>query len=112
MNPSRSSGILRISSAARSSSTMSTRSCFTTDVSICCAVSLATGSIHPPALRVRGETMIIADALLNAISQAVLATDRGGTIVYSNPAADQLYGGDHTSVIGKTVAEVLPEHDV
>ncbi|HEV7427522.1 MAG TPA: ATP-binding protein [Thermoanaerobaculia bacterium] len=56
--------------------------------------------------------MIIADALLNAISQAVLATDGGGTIVYSNPAADQLYGGDHTPVIGKMVAEVLPEHDV
>jgi len=55
--------------------------------------------------------MFTADALLNAISQAVLATDGDGTIVASNPAADKLFGGD-TSLIGRTLAGVMTGHDV
>ncbi|HEV7571431.1 MAG TPA: ATP-binding protein [Thermoanaerobaculia bacterium] len=56
--------------------------------------------------------MFTADALLNAISQAVLATDDGGTIVFSNPAADRLFGGTASRVTGRTLAAVLPDHDV
>jgi signal transduction histidine kinase len=56
--------------------------------------------------------MFTADNLLNAISQAVLATDGGGRIVYSNPAADHLYGGDAATVLGRTLAEVMPDQDV
>jgi two-component system cell cycle sensor histidine kinase/response regulator CckA len=56
--------------------------------------------------------MVTADALLNAIDQAVLATDGGGTIVFSNPAADKLYGGATSPVIGRTLASVMPDHDV
>jgi len=55
--------------------------------------------------------MFTADALLNAISQAVLATDEDGTIVVSNPAADKLLGGG-TSLIGRSLAEVLTGYDV
>ena len=55
--------------------------------------------------------MFTADALLNAISQAVLATDGDGTIVVSNPAADRLFGGG-TSLIGRTLAGVMTGHDV
>src|SRR6476659_7106400 len=55
--------------------------------------------------------MFTADALLNAISQAVLATDGDGTIVASNPAADKLFGGG-TSLIGRTLAGVMTGHDV
>jgi signal transduction histidine kinase len=49
---------------------------------------------------------------LNAINQAVLATDGEGTIVYSNRAADHLYGGDAGTVIGRRLGEVMPDHDV
>jgi signal transduction histidine kinase len=56
--------------------------------------------------------MFTADALLNAISQAVLATDEGGTIVFSNPAADNLFGDGTSTAIGRTLAGVMPDHDV
>ena len=52
--------------------------------------------------------MFTADALLNAVSQAVLATDGDGTIVFSNPAADKLFGGG-TPLIGRTLAAVMPD---
>jgi signal transduction histidine kinase/CheY-like chemotaxis protein len=56
--------------------------------------------------------MFTADALLNAVSQAVLATDGSGTIVFSNPAADKLFGGTASTMIGRTLAAVMPDHDV
>ncbi|MBV8546296.1 MAG: PAS domain-containing protein, partial [Acidobacteria bacterium] len=56
--------------------------------------------------------MFTADALLNAISQAVLATDSGGTIVFSNPAADHLFGGTASPVVGRSLAAVMPDHEV
>lgn len=56
--------------------------------------------------------MFTADALLNAVNQAVLATDGDGTIVFSNPAANKLFGGGTSTVIGQTLATVMPFHDV
>jgi len=56
--------------------------------------------------------MFTADALLNAINQAVLATDGNGTIVFSNPAAQKLFGGNASTLVGKTLAAVMPFHDV
>src|SRR5207248_10226902 len=53
-----------------------------------------------------------ADALLKAMSQAVLATDGGGIIVFANPAAETLYAGDSSTIAGRTLAEVMPDHDV
>jgi two-component system cell cycle sensor histidine kinase/response regulator CckA len=56
--------------------------------------------------------MFTADALLNALGEAVLATDATGTIVFSNPAADKLYGKAGSAVVGQKLAEVMPDHDV
>jgi two-component system cell cycle sensor histidine kinase/response regulator CckA len=56
--------------------------------------------------------MFTAEALLNAINQAVLATDCDGTIVVSNPAADKLFGGRASTAVGRTLATVMPDHDV
>src|ERR1043166_455749 len=91
---------------------MSTRSCFTTEVSICCEVSQATGFMHRRAFCACRATIFTADALLTAVNQAVLATDPGGTIVFSNPAANELFGGGASTVIGQTLAAVMPFHDV
>ncbi len=56
--------------------------------------------------------MFTPDAILNAISHAILATDAGGRVVYASPAADRLYAGETATVLGKTLAEVLPDQDV
>jgi two-component system cell cycle sensor histidine kinase/response regulator CckA len=56
--------------------------------------------------------MFTANALLNAITQAVLATDAAGTIVVSNPAAEILFGGTRSTLIGRSLASVLPGHDI
>src|SRR5438105_3398366 len=64
-----------------------------------------------PVARVEA-TMFTANALLKAISQAVLATDCGGIIVFANPAAETLYAGDRSTIAGRSLAEVMPDHDV
>jgi PAS domain S-box-containing protein len=46
--------------------------------------------------------------LLNAIEQAVIATDTDGNIVYWNPAAEALYGWSAAEVHGRNVVEVTP----
>jgi len=56
--------------------------------------------------------MFTADTLLNAVNQAVLATDGGGTIVYANPAAVRLYDGDGATILGRKLADVMPDQDV
>jgi two-component system, cell cycle sensor histidine kinase and response regulator CckA len=56
--------------------------------------------------------MFTADALLNAVNQAVLATDGGGTIVYANPAAVRLYDGEGATILGRKLADVMPDQDV
>jgi two-component system cell cycle sensor histidine kinase/response regulator CckA len=56
--------------------------------------------------------MFIADALLKAISQAVIATDGRGRIVFSNPAADELYGGAASKIVGRNLAAIMPDHNV
>jgi two-component system cell cycle sensor histidine kinase/response regulator CckA len=56
--------------------------------------------------------MFTADALLKAISQAVLATDGRGRIVFSNPAADELYGGGASKIVGRNLVAIMPDHNV
>jgi PAS domain S-box-containing protein len=48
--------------------------------------------------------------LLNAIGQAVVATDIQGTVTYMNGAAENLYGWPTTKAIGRSILEVtVPE---
>ncbi|MCU0714405.1 MAG: PAS domain S-box protein, partial [Pirellula sp.] len=49
--------------------------------------------------------------LLNAIGEAVIATDLQGTILYWNEAAERIYGWKSFEVIGKNVLDVTPDDD-
>jgi PAS domain S-box-containing protein len=49
-----------------------------------------------------------ADALLNSIPQAVIATDLDGVIVFWNRAAEELYGMKASAVIGQPLPDVMP----
>jgi PAS domain S-box-containing protein len=44
--------------------------------------------------------------LLEAVDEAVIATDLSGSITYWNSAAEQLYGWEAREVLGKSIAEV------
>jgi PAS domain S-box-containing protein len=46
--------------------------------------------------------------LLNAVGQAIIATDMKGNITYWNYAAEQLYGWTETEVLGRNIVEVTP----
>lgn len=46
--------------------------------------------------------------LLNAVGQAIVATDTNGTIIYWNHAAEQLYGWSEAEVLGRNVVDVTP----
>jgi PAS domain S-box-containing protein len=46
--------------------------------------------------------------LLEAVGQAVIATDEGGRILYWNAAAEQLYGWANEEVIGRSIREIKP----
>jgi PAS domain S-box-containing protein len=46
--------------------------------------------------------------LLNAVGQAVIATDTKGNITYWNRAAEQLYGWTETEVLGRNIVDVTP----
>ena len=50
----------------------------------------------------------LATRLLNAVNQAVIATDLDGTIVYWNRFAEQLYGWEASEVLGRQILEVTP----
>lgn len=49
--------------------------------------------------------------LLNAIGEAVIATDLQGAILYWNDAAERTYGWKSSEVIGKNVLDVTPDDD-
>jgi len=46
--------------------------------------------------------------LLDAVNQAVIATDLEGRIQFWNRAAETLYGWTHSEALGKSVLEVIP----
>jgi PAS domain S-box-containing protein len=46
--------------------------------------------------------------LLDAVGQAVIATDLDGTITYWNDAAEKMYGWPAAAVLGRDIIEVLP----
>ena len=48
-----------------------------------------------------------ADAILASISDAIIVLDNDWRLVYSNPAAERVWGRDFTKLIGKTLHESL-----
>ena len=46
--------------------------------------------------------------LLNAVGQAIIATDINGKIIYWNSAAEQLYGWKEAEVIGRCIVDITP----
>ena len=54
--------------------------------------------------------MLAADTILDSISQSIIATDVDGRISYWNRAAEELYGQSASSVIGRPLCEVVPDH--
>jgi PAS domain S-box-containing protein len=52
----------------------------------------------------------LATRLLNAVNQAVIATDLDGTIVYWNRYAEQLYGWEASEALGRHILEVTPSN--
>jgi PAS domain S-box-containing protein len=46
--------------------------------------------------------------LLNAVGQAIVATDLEGNITYWNSAAEQLYGWQEAEVLGRNIVDVTP----
>ena len=55
-----------------------------------------------------GERLRFQAQLLDAVGQAVVATDVDGRITYWNRAAEQLYGWRRDEVLGRPVADVTP----
>ncbi|HET6876765.1 MAG TPA: PAS domain-containing protein [Jatrophihabitans sp.] len=47
------------------------------------------------------------EQLLQAMGQAVIATDLDGTIVFWNPAASRLYGWPAAAVVGRNITDVI-----
>jgi PAS domain S-box-containing protein len=48
--------------------------------------------------------------LLNAVGQAIIATDVQGEIIYMNPAAEALYGWPKAEAVGKNILDVTVPH--
>src|SRR5712691_2831298 len=49
-------------------------------------------------------------ALLAALPSPVIALDRGGTITFANPAAEQFFGVSAVALIGNPLAEFIAPH--
>jgi PAS domain S-box-containing protein len=50
--------------------------------------------------------------LLEAVGQAVIATDPQGTIIYWNRAAEELYGWSQEEAMGRSIMEVTPSEQM
>jgi PAS domain S-box-containing protein len=50
--------------------------------------------------------------LLDAVGQAIIATDLQGRIIYWNRAAEELYGWSTEEVIGRPIVEVTPSEEM
>ncbi len=49
--------------------------------------------------------------LLDAVGQAIIATDLQGKIIYWNRAAKELYGWTTEEVMGRPIVEVTPSEE-
>jgi PAS domain S-box-containing protein len=51
---------------------------------------------------------IIADAILSAQSDAIIAADRDGAIIFWNPGAERIFGFARTEAIGRSLDIIIP----
>lgn len=59
--------------------------------------------------RKRAEEKIVFQAkLLDAVSNAVIATDPKGRVIYWNPAAEKLYGWTASEALGRNIIDLIP----
>lgn len=57
------------------------------------------------------EELRLHSALINAVGEAVIATDMQGEIIFWNQAAERIYGWERDEVLGKDVVEVTPTEE-
>jgi PAS domain S-box-containing protein len=55
--------------------------------------------------------MFAPETLLNSVSQAIVASDVDGTIVFWNRAAEDMYGWTAQEAIGRHLRDIMPEDD-
>lgn len=67
---------------------------------------LATDLIESRRFRRMGE---IAARVVDATSDAVLAADQGGKIVYWNPAAERMFGRKRDEAVGRPIEIIIPD---
>jgi PAS domain S-box-containing protein len=53
--------------------------------------------------------MLVADAILNAAADAVVACDRDGNICFWNPSAERLFGYSGDEAMGRSLDLIIPE---
>ena len=51
---------------------------------------------------------IIGDAILSAQSDAIIASDRKGEIIFWNPGAERIFGFTRTEAIGRSLDIIIP----
>jgi PAS domain S-box-containing protein len=51
----------------------------------------------------------VADALLDSVAHAVVATDRDGVIRLWNPGAERIFGYPSADAIGQSLDLIIPE---
>ena len=52
----------------------------------------------------------LGDALLNSVSDAIVATDRDGLIVFWNPGAERIFGFTADEAAGRSLDLIIPEN--
>src|SRR6185436_15209313 len=52
----------------------------------------------------------LADALLDSASDAIIATDRDGTITFWNPGAERIFGFTAAEAVGQSLDLIIPEN--
>ena len=69
-------------------------------------------STRDTTVRKRAEEQIrFQRRLLDAVGQAIIATDLQGRIIYWNRAAEELYGWSIEEVMGRPIVEVTPSEE-
>jgi len=53
-------------------------------------------------------SQIIGDAILSAQSDAIIASDRKGEIIFWNPGAERIFGFTRTEAIGRSLDIIIP----